>query len=185
MTSMNDHTEVLFANDAFYIAFASRDFDAMDEVWASEGPVTCIHPGWGALLTRQEVMVSWSAILSNDDAPEIVFHHPSVHFSGTTAIVIGYEQVGDATLIATNVFVREADGCGRDVNCFAIPKEHGSAAAAHRDRSKTSSPRLLSRAGERLRASASCLAICTSTARTPNGWKVRRGRRVSNANRAI
>ena len=40
---------VLFANEAFYRAFADRDMDAMAALWAADGPVACIHPGWPAL----------------------------------------------------------------------------------------------------------------------------------------
>ena len=42
---MPEHAAVLFANDAFYLAFANRDYDAMDVIWARDAPVTCIHPG--------------------------------------------------------------------------------------------------------------------------------------------
>src|SRR5438128_8412277 len=38
--------EVLEANAAFYAAFAQRDADAMDALWAREVPVACLHPGW-------------------------------------------------------------------------------------------------------------------------------------------
>ena len=43
---MADDEAVLFANEAFYRAFADRDVEAMDEVWAQGVPVACIHPGW-------------------------------------------------------------------------------------------------------------------------------------------
>ena len=36
---------MLFANEAFYRAFADRDMAAMDGVWAVHAPVACIHPG--------------------------------------------------------------------------------------------------------------------------------------------
>ena len=50
-----DHEAVLFANEAFYQAFAARDLAAMEEVWAHHCPVACIHPGWPPLHGRQAV----------------------------------------------------------------------------------------------------------------------------------
>ena len=47
---MSDEEAVLAANEAFYRAFAARDFAAMDALWAAEAPVACIHPGWDALV---------------------------------------------------------------------------------------------------------------------------------------
>ena len=40
-----DEHAVLAANAAFYRAFAERDVDAMDALWARSIPVACIHPG--------------------------------------------------------------------------------------------------------------------------------------------
>ena len=37
---MSDADAVLFANEAFYLAFATRDFDAMAAVWADDEPVS-------------------------------------------------------------------------------------------------------------------------------------------------
>ena len=46
---MRDEAEVLFANDAFYNAFISRDIVALETVWATNAQVVCIHPGWPLL----------------------------------------------------------------------------------------------------------------------------------------
>ena len=54
--SARDEQEVLFANEAFYRAFGDRDRHAMDEMWARENPVACVHPGWGALIGRAAVL---------------------------------------------------------------------------------------------------------------------------------
>ena len=70
---MSDHVSVLFANDAFYAAFAGRDLEAMDELWSRRPNVTCIHPGWSPLIDRDSVMQSWRAILSNPASPAIVW----------------------------------------------------------------------------------------------------------------
>ena len=53
---MSEHAAVLFVNDAFYLAFANQDYEAMRSIWASKATVTCIHPGWDVLSDRDEVL---------------------------------------------------------------------------------------------------------------------------------
>ena len=36
---------------------------AMDELWAPEGVVTCTHPGHAPLNGREDIMASWQSIL--------------------------------------------------------------------------------------------------------------------------
>ena len=50
---------ILFANDAYYAAFADGDPAAMDALWARRAPVSCIHPGQTALTDRAAIMASW------------------------------------------------------------------------------------------------------------------------------
>jgi hypothetical protein len=104
---MSDRDAVLFANEAFYRAFADRDLQAMEGVWAKSGPVTCIHPGWVALTTRQQVMASWARILSSDNAPKINCRKPDAFVVGEVAFVICYEEIAGDFLVATNIFRRE------------------------------------------------------------------------------
>jgi ketosteroid isomerase-like protein len=98
--------EVLDANTAFYAAFAGRDVEAMDGLWARSAPVACVHPGWDVLTGREEVMASWRAILGGD-APPITCTRASAHVVGPAAFVVCHERVPGARLVATNVFVRE------------------------------------------------------------------------------
>ena len=102
--------EVLATNQAFYDAFARGDLPAIDALWAQSAPVACIHPGWDALHGRDEVMASWRAILSGDGSPGIRCARPSAHLVGESAYVICTEVLGDAELVATNVFCREDGG---------------------------------------------------------------------------
>ncbi|MBI1245115.1 MAG: DUF4440 domain-containing protein [Alphaproteobacteria bacterium] len=97
---------VLFANEAFYQAFADRDFAAMGALWAESAACVCIHPGWPALSGRKDVLASWQRILQGD-TPAIDCHLAEVHFAGETAFVVCYEVVGRDWLVATNAFVRE------------------------------------------------------------------------------
>jgi ketosteroid isomerase-like protein len=120
MPNPSDARAVLAANQAFYTAFARRDLLAMDAVWAQRAPVACIHPGWDALVGREQVMASWRAILSGAGAPAIECQSPTAHLLGDAAFVICYEAVRGARLIATNLFVRE-DGAWRMTHHHAAP----------------------------------------------------------------
>lgn len=104
----NDEREVLAANAAFYQAFARHDGDAMDALWAREGQVACLHPGWEALLGREAVVKSWRRIfLAGGAPPSIRCEGASVHLLGGAALVICTEVLPGGALAATNLFVRE------------------------------------------------------------------------------
>ena len=101
---------VLEANESFYRAFNAKDSEAMDAIWAAEHQIACIHPGWNALLGRDDVLASWHNILTNPNQPRIVIGGAQVVFTGATAIVLCRELVAGSPLIATNVFVQEGGG---------------------------------------------------------------------------
>ena len=104
---MSERDAVLFANEAFYRAFADRDLRGMDGLWSREAPVACIHPGWGALVVRKDVMDSWQRILTNENSPKVACRDAEAFIYGELAFVICYEQIQDNYLVATNVFRRE------------------------------------------------------------------------------
>lgn len=104
---MSDIAAVIFANKAFYAAFAGRDMAAMNDTWARVAGVSCIHPGWPPITGREAVMKSWRSILLNPASPAIVCHRPQAFLLGEAAYVVCFEQVGETVLAATNVFVRE------------------------------------------------------------------------------
>jgi hypothetical protein len=101
-----DHEAVLFANEAFYQAFAARDVAAMDGIWARHCQVACIHPGWGPLFGRDAVMTSWRGILGSQASPAIVCRDARPFIYGDVAFVTCFEEIDDNFLIATNVYVR-------------------------------------------------------------------------------
>lgn len=103
----NDVQEVLAANAAFYDAFAAGDAKSMDALWAAGHEITCAHPGWPPLLTRDKVMASWHGILRDPPSPPIRAVEPTVYMGEGMAYVICYEAIGEVYLVATNVFVRE------------------------------------------------------------------------------
>lgn len=112
--------EVLAANAAFYRAFTERDALGMDALWAVDAPVVCVHPNWDILIGRDQVMSSWVAILSNPGSPRVLHSDDQAWVSGAQAMVVCKEEVGGATLIATNVFVHE-DGAWKIVHHHASP----------------------------------------------------------------
>ena len=103
--------QILFANEAYYTAFASGDVDAMDAIWAEMTPVTCIHPGGPVLEGRDAVLESWVEILISGQTEGFTCHDAKVHMvsdgGGDLAWVTCLEVLGDGALAATNIFVRE------------------------------------------------------------------------------
>lgn len=104
---MNDSDAVLAANLEFYRSFTTRDFAAMDALWARRTPVACVHPGWPPLADRDAVMESWQGILANPDAPRIACYDERVLMYGDAALVVCEEELDGGTLVASNWFVRE------------------------------------------------------------------------------
>ncbi len=112
---MSESAAVLFANDAFYHAFAAKNIDTMESLWARETPVTCIHPGWGLLSGREDVIESWRDILDNPSDTNIRCRYATARLFGDLAYVVCHEVLDQGFLIATNVFVRE-DGAWKLVH---------------------------------------------------------------------
>jgi len=110
---MSDFDAVLFANEAFYQAFSERDIDAMDQVWAEDVPVACLHPGWPLLDGRDQVMQSWVSILANPDSPTIKCHDATAHLLGEAAYVICLEEIQGQFLVTTNIFARQPGPHGK------------------------------------------------------------------------
>jgi len=103
-----DLTRAEFANEAFYLAFESKDYAAMDHLWSVAHEPICIHPGWPALMGREAVMESWRSILGNPRQGAVSFYGAEVRLIGPgLCAVVCYEQAGNTTLIATNAFVEE------------------------------------------------------------------------------
>ncbi len=103
-----DLEQAEFANEAFYLAFESKDVEAMAHLWSEDHDVVCLHPGWPALIGRERVMESWRSILSNPRQGQVSFYGASCHaLNDDTVAVICYELAGDSVMVATNVFVEE------------------------------------------------------------------------------
>jgi ketosteroid isomerase-like protein len=118
--AQGEELEVLEANAAFYAAFRGRDMTAMAAIWSREHLVACAHPGWQMLYGRETVLASWKAILGGESSPPIEHRDARAFAYGGAAVVTCVEQIYDATLVATNIFVREA-GSFRLVHHHAGP----------------------------------------------------------------
>ena len=67
----SDLDDVLAAHAAFYEAFERADFDAMQELWADDEGVVCVHPATEPIRGRRDVMRSWMVLMAN--SPYIQF----------------------------------------------------------------------------------------------------------------
>jgi ketosteroid isomerase-like protein len=116
---MSDADAVLAANAAYYRAFASGDFPAMSGIWAADG-VSCIHPGWPALLGRAAILESYRGILHGANRVHIAHRDDVAIIAGDQARVVCVEIVEGAALAATNCYRRVA-GAWRMVHHQASP----------------------------------------------------------------
>lgn len=101
---------VLAVNRAFYRAFNERDYEAMEQVWAPSGAMVCLHPGQNPLHERSEILASWRGILKHPNAPKVRCSDEWLIGRTGLATVICREILADVQLMATNTFVRTAEG---------------------------------------------------------------------------
>lgn len=103
---MSDERKIIAANAAFYAAFAAGDFAALSGLWASDDTISCIHPGWTAIVGHENVIESWREILKNPSRPQIVCAEPQAVVDGDHGRVLCIEFVDGTPLAATNHFKR-------------------------------------------------------------------------------
>lgn len=116
---MSDDAAIFAANAAYYRAFSSGDFAAMTRIWADDG-VSCVHPGWPALVGRDDVIESYRNILANQNRVRIAHQDDTVIAAGDEARVLCVEIVEGAALAATNLY-RRIGGAWRMVHHQASP----------------------------------------------------------------
>ena len=97
--------QVSFVNEAFYLAFESKDLTAMENIWADRDEIYCLHPGWRPLTGRKDVLDSWARILGNTAQPQISFESPQYLMTGDASVaVICFESSPQQHMIATNIY---------------------------------------------------------------------------------
>lgn len=107
---MRNSEEAQFCNEAFYQAFLSRNINAMNQVWAKNTALLCIHPGGQALTGRHDVITSWQNILAHNTCPRIIHKVDQVVLYEHMVLVTCYEwdeRQPDNLLLATNGFTKE------------------------------------------------------------------------------
>jgi hypothetical protein len=114
-----DEDSLLAANAAYYRAFATRDLAAMEAIWADAG-VTCVHPGWPALIGRAPIVASYRDIFRNPAQEALTSGEERVLIEGDDGRVFCVEKVGGGLLLATNWF-RAAAGKWRLLHHQATP----------------------------------------------------------------
>jgi ketosteroid isomerase-like protein len=105
-----ERERLLFANESFYAAFNAGSAEAMAQVWVTEGPAFCLHPGWPLLQGIEAVLESWTGIFHGGNTPRIECRGAVAEPLGGFGVVLCYEVLGGSVLAATNVFRREAGG---------------------------------------------------------------------------
>jgi len=112
--SSDKTVSVEHANVAFYRALESGLLERMDEVWAHDEWVRCVHPGWDLLTGWSKVRESWEMIFESGQklraTPSDVWIRTDGDFawvSCTENITVFNESSFDsAVAAATNLFIR-------------------------------------------------------------------------------
>jgi ketosteroid isomerase-like protein len=116
------------ANAEFYRAIESNDIERMDEVWAHEAWVKCVHPGWEMISGWKRVRESWARIFEDGQSMRISSSSVLVYSEGDFAWVTCLENItvfeetsfDSVQAAATNLFVRR-DGRWLMVHHHASP----------------------------------------------------------------
>lgn len=96
------------------------DVAVLTRLWADDDDISCIHPGWPALIGRAAVIGSWQNILENAGRPHIACAEPHAIINGDSGRVLCIEIVDGAALAATNHF-RRIGGAWRMVHHQSSP----------------------------------------------------------------
>jgi ketosteroid isomerase-like protein len=115
---MNDEQAVEAANTEFYAAFEASDLGRMRGIWTDDETASCVHPGWRMLRGTSRIMRSWALIFANTPYIQFFLTDVDVTVLGDVAVVRCVEGIltslgdrdGDASVAATNVFVRGEHG---------------------------------------------------------------------------
>ena len=105
---MTDESTILSANADFYTAFSKGDGEAMARLWADGDAISCIHPGWPAIVGRIAVVGSWRDIFENARSPAVICHEPHAIISGDEGRVLCVEIIATLAFAASNHFRRVA-----------------------------------------------------------------------------
>jgi ketosteroid isomerase-like protein len=116
------HRQVVTLNAVFYEAFETGDLDTMQELWLDSPDTVCVHPGAAPVRGTGPINRSWALVMAHTPYIQFFLTDVEVSLQGSTASVTCTENVltgdertgpdafGGGKAVATNVFVRTADG---------------------------------------------------------------------------
>jgi uncharacterized protein (TIGR02246 family) len=110
----DDRQAVEAANQAFYRALESQEIERIEELWAHENWVRCVHPGWDVISGWQRVRESWQRIFEGGQKLRVSPTDIHIQVEGSLAWVICTENItvfdstsfDSAQAAATNLFIR-------------------------------------------------------------------------------
>jgi uncharacterized protein (TIGR02246 family) len=101
----------------FYEALQRGDIERLMSVWSDDDDISCVHPGGPRLVGSAAIRASFDAMFGNgaiDAQPErvrrLVTHDCAVHSVLERVRVLTPEGVQSAWVVATNVYVKSAQG---------------------------------------------------------------------------
>ena len=115
---MNDFEQgIEAANAEFYKAIEAGSIERMDEVWANEEWVRCVHPGWEMISSWKRVRESWLRIfeagqkmrISPSEIVITLFSEIGLINCTENITVFGEDQFESLQATATNLFIRRGE----------------------------------------------------------------------------
>jgi ketosteroid isomerase-like protein len=112
--SIEDRQEVEAVNLAFYRALEAQEIERLEELWAHENWVRCVHPGWDLIAGWTRVRESWVRIFEGGQKMRVQPTDITIRIEGSLAWVTCTENItvfdnasfDTAQAAATNLFVR-------------------------------------------------------------------------------
>ena len=121
------------AEHAYYEALRAGDTDVLMDVWSEDEEIVCIHPSGPRHVGPAAVRTSWRQILANGGLQLAVSHlqvahNPlcAVHNVLEQIRVDAHPEARYAFVLATNVYLKEADG-------WRLVLHHASPAIGHEE----------------------------------------------------
>jgi len=125
---MSDPDEI---EGQFYEALQRGDIERLMAVWSDDDEIVCVHPGGPRLIGASAIRANFEAIFANgpvDAQPEkvrrVLSHSSAVHNVLERVQLMGQQGPHTAWVIATNVYVKGAQG-------WRLVAHHASPGTAH------------------------------------------------------
>jgi uncharacterized protein (TIGR02246 family) len=101
----------------FYDALREGDLDKLMAIWSDDDEIVCVHPGGPRVVGARAIRASFEAIFANGGVPvqtenvrRVHSLDAAIHNLIESVLVTSTEGAERASVIATNVFVKTAQG---------------------------------------------------------------------------